>query len=122
MFLLALVIEDSLVHWVIGLLAVGLPTVGTVIVALWRQFIAWISPLIKGFFDSHQRTFDAQRALAEEMQKQVPVVADTLQKLGQTQQQQCETLDQHSETLERHGDAIHEILSNVRRSNEISPV
>lgn len=105
---LAIVIDDTVVNWVIGVLSVIVPTVGTTIVVLWRKLIAFMKPKVESAFDAHT-------GLVRELKTQVPMVAETLRKLGDTQDQQCKTLEQHGKILEGHHTKIDEILTAVRK-------
>jgi len=117
MCVLAITIDDSIVNWVAGICAIAIPAAGTTIVMLWRKLVAFIQPLIVGFFKSHQDSFAAQTELANEMKNQLPIVTETLKKLGETQEQQCKTLEQHGQLLVDHKDQFQEFRDEFRKSN-----
>lgn len=108
--LLAFVVDDSLINWIIGTVAVTVPPSIATTIVMWKKLIAFLKPKI-------ERLFDAHSGLVEEMKTQVPVVSQTLAKLGDTQDKQCQTLEQHGKILESHDQKMETILSVVRKSN-----
>ena len=115
--MLALIIDDTIVNWILGTAAVVLPATGTALVMAWRNLGAYFGPLIRGLIDKVYSAFDAHTSLATEMKNQIPIVGETLKKLGDTQEKQCETLDQHSKILETHQGQLKEIMTEVRKIN-----
>lgn len=103
----AVVIDDGVVNWILTGLAVALPAIGTTIIMLWRKFIAWLAPRANGAFEAHT-------GLINQLKTQVPIVSETLSKLGETQDRQCQTLEQHGKLLEGHNTRLDELLTHVK--------
>jgi hypothetical protein len=81
----AIVIDDNYINWLLGLIAVALPTIGTTIVLLWKKFLAYITPKVTEAFNAHT-------GLVNEMKLQIPIVEagrharETVRHTGETQQ------------------------------------
>lgn len=106
MWILAFTIDDATVQWVIAGVASSLTVLGTLAWAGGRKFVVFIKPHIEGFFTSH-------KSLVDTMTKQVPVVTETLKKLGETQDRQCETLARHDELHEQHKQKLDKIWGRL---------
>lgn len=112
--ILAYEIDPATVNWILGGIAGLAAPVGLAIWAGFRKFIAFIKPHVEGFFQSH-------KTLVDTMSEQVPIVSDTLKKLGETQMRQCETLEQHSKLLEAHGGKLETLVAIQLKASENKP-
>jgi hypothetical protein len=110
----AIVIDDNYINWLLGLIAVALPTIGTTIVLLWKKFLAYITPKVTEAFNAHT-------GLVNEMKLQIPIVGKTLKKLGDTQEKQCDTLERHSKWHEQHAEKLNKLMTSWSDNHEVQP-
>lgn len=99
---LALIIDDSVVNWLGGIIGIAMPVVLMMIRTVYTQAKAFFAPKITKAFERHTTAIDAGAALAKEMQVQVPRVTESLDRLCETQTQQCESLKALHEASGRH--------------------
>lgn len=109
--LATITLDDATLNWIYGMVAVAVPTVGGTVVLLWRKFVAYITPKVTDAFNAHT-------GLVNEMKTQIPIVGETLKKLGETQEKQCETLDQHSEMHKETRKTLQEINDRLSSTHE----
>lgn len=113
-----MVIDDSVINWAIGTLAVGIPATGTTVVVLWNKLLAFLSPKITNAFNAHT-------ALVEAMKENVPVVATTMNNLSNTmtqisatQEAQRETLELHTKLDTEHSDKLEALMQISRKGTQ----
>lgn len=105
--MLAMLIDDAFVNWLLAGAAVVVPTIVTTVVMLWRKLIAFLKPMIVDAFSSHTK-------LVNTLDEQVPLVTSTLQKLQENQNIYRERLNEHGQTLNDHGEKLDKILTIVK--------
>jgi uncharacterized membrane protein YfbV (UPF0208 family) len=98
--LLAMVIEDSVVTWIIAGLSVAIPSTCTGIWILWRQLINFLKPLILKAFGELSTNLDEHRELVIVMKGSIPTIIKTqdnqtklIEKLGEKHQEHSTKLD-----------------------------
>ncbi len=113
--ILAVVIDDSIVHLATWVCVVVIPTIGGSIWCVWRKFIAWLSTKAELAWEKGIATVDEHNAMVSEMKAQVPVVTETLKSLGETQKLQCKTLENHGQKLSDHHIYLQEMKETLKR-------
>lgn len=111
MIFASLVIDDQVLSWIYGALALAIPAIGGTVVVLWKKFIAYITPKVTNAFEAHT-------GLVNEMKTQIPIVGEALKKLGETQDKQCETLERHSEKHEETAKMLKQIAEKLSSSHD----
>lgn len=108
---LAYVIDDALLNWIIGGIVAAVPVVGTTIWALWRKLTNFMKPLVIKLFTKAYATIDKHYDVAETLQTNVPILISSI--TGQESLLQ-ESIKRHGETSEKLDTIIEKIekLSN----------
>lgn len=84
--LLSFVVDDAVVNWIASGLAVAFPIAIAVARSMWIKFIAWSKPMIEHWWTE-------QTSLISTLNSQVPIVNETLRKIGESQDRHSEKLD-----------------------------